>query len=235
MVGQARSDDSADHRVTHREGGQLWPEDVGRGIQAHVHCNEEEVEGCERQGERTHSPRKPGGRSGVYPTESSTLIACPFCHNPTLQHCCLLSVTTNAARIAFCAKESRSSENRKITSDEGKRCMLVTAKTGADFSRGCAPPAIRPRIPATHSPHSSIRESRLRRRYIQTLAWLLHSYVVCCSFGTVSGRSHSETWAGCILSLTIPTRSSLNASRSVSSLSLTEKASRVFLASYLLL
>jgi hypothetical protein len=53
-------------------------------------------------------------------------------------------------------------------------------------------------------------------------------------FEAVSGRSHRETWAGCIVSLTILTRSSLSASRSVSSLSLAEKASRVFLASYFL-
>ena len=49
------------------------------------------------------------------------------------------------------------------------------------------------------------------------------------------GRSHSETWAGCMISFTTPTRSSLSASSSVSSLSLAEKASRVFLASYFLL
>jgi hypothetical protein len=49
------------------------------------------------------------------------------------------------------------------------------------------------------------------------------------------GRNHTETWAGCIVSVTTLTRSLFNASRSVSSLSLAEKASRVFLASYLLL
>ena len=47
-------------------------------------------------------------------------------------------------------------------------------------------------------------------------------------------RSHKETWAGCMVSLTTLTRSPLKASRSVSSLSLAEKASRVFAASYLL-
>ena len=52
--------------------------------------------------------------------------------------------------------------------------------------------------------------------------------------GTVSGRSHKETWAGCIVSLTTPTRSSLSASRSVSSLSIAEKASRVLAAWYFL-
>jgi hypothetical protein len=45
---------------------------------------------------------------------------------------------------------------------------------------------------------------------------------------------HKETWAGCMVSLTTPTRSSRKASRSVSPLSLAEKASRVFLASYFL-
>jgi hypothetical protein len=61
------------------------------------------------------------------------------------------------------------------------------------------------------------------------------SYCPCMSFEAVSGRSHKETWAGCIVSLTTPTRSFLTASRSVSSRSLAEKDSRVFLASYLLL
>src|SRR5215203_3751056 len=54
------------------------------------------------------------------------------------------------------------------------------------------------------------------------------------SFGAGSGCNHSEAWAGCIVSLTTPTRSSLNASRSVSLRNLAEKSSRVFLASYLL-
>ena len=39
----------------------------------------------------------------------------------------------------------------------------------------------------------------------------------------VSGRSHKEACAGCIVSLATPTRSSLKASRSVSSLSFAEK------------
>ena len=52
--------------------------------------------------------------------------------------------------------------------------------------------------------------------------------------GVVPWRNHSETWAGCIVSLTTPTRSSLSAARSVSLRSLAEKASRVFTASYFL-
>jgi hypothetical protein len=60
-------------------------------------------------------------------------------------------------------------------------------------------------------------------------------YSACSPFEAVSVRSHSETWAGCIVSLTTPTRSPLSASRSVSSRNWAEKASRVFLASYFLL
>jgi hypothetical protein len=52
-------------------------------------------------------------------------------------------------------------------------------------------------------------------------------YCPCPSFEVVWGRSHKETWAGCIVSLTTPTRSSLNASRSVSSRSLEEGAASV--------
>ena len=83
-------------------------------------------------------------------------------------------------------------------------------------------------------PHSPIRQSHLWKRSNQTLAWLLHSYVVCRSFEAVSGRNHTETRAGCIVSLTTPTRSPLNASRFVSSRSFIENPSRVFLASYFL-
>ena len=50
----------------------------------------------------------------------------------------------------------------------------------------------------------------------------------------LSGRNHKETCAGCIFSLTTPTSSLLNASKSVSSRSLAEKASSVLLASYFL-
>jgi hypothetical protein len=32
------------------------------------------------------------------------------------------------------------------------------------------------------------------------------SYAACSPFGAVSGRNHTDTWAGCIVSLTIPTR-----------------------------
>ncbi len=54
-------------------------------------------------------------------------------------------------------------------------------------------------------------------------------------FGALSERSHKETWAGCIVSLTTPTKSLLRASRSVSFFNLVENDSRVFLASYFLL
>jgi hypothetical protein len=63
----------------------------------------------------------------------------------------------------------------------------------------------------------------------------------CCNvplpshrFETLSGCSHKEMWAGCIVFLTTPTRSSLSALRSVSLRSLAEKASRVLAASYFL-
>ena len=51
---------------------------------------------------------------------------------------------------------------------------------------------------------------------------------------SVGDRSHKRTCAGCTVFLTTPTSSLLSASRSVSSRSFVEKASRVFLASYFL-
>jgi hypothetical protein len=55
---------------------------------------------------------------------------------------------------------------------------------------------------------------------------------VSLPLGGGSGRSHKETWAGCIVSLTTPTSSSLRAPKLVSSRNLAEKPSSVFLASY---
>ena len=60
------------------------------------------------------------------------------------------------------------------------------------------------------------------------------SYSACSPFGAVAERNHRDTWAGCMVSLTTPTKSLLRATRSVSSLSLAEKSSSVFLASYFL-
>src|ERR671916_759813 len=111
--------------------------------------------------------------------------------------------------------------------------MLVISKSCAGFSKGCALPMIGHSILKTHT-YRFANLICLRRLSIQTLARLLHSYVVCCSFEPVSGCNHKETWAGCIVSLTTPTSSSFSAARFVASLSLTEKASRVFLASYFL-
>ena len=67
-----------------------------------------------------------------------------------------------------------------------------------------------------------------------------NSYLGCgssdfLSFEDFSDRNHKETCAGCIVSLTTPTKSSFNAVRSVSSLSVAEKVSNVLLASYFLL
>jgi hypothetical protein len=59
-------------------------------------------------------------------------------------------------------------------------------------------------------------------------------YLISWSSRLPGGLNHSEACSGCIVSLTTETSSSLNASRSVSLRSWTEKASRVFLASYFL-
>src|SRR5215213_5237854 len=45
---------------------------------------------------------------------------------------------------------------RRIHRQEGKRCMLAFLKLVADFSRGCAHPAMHPPIPTTH-PHPTIQ------------------------------------------------------------------------------
>jgi hypothetical protein len=49
---------------------------------------------------------------------------------------------------------------RELLYYERKRCMLVSTKLVAEFSRACAPLAARPLISATHPPHA-IREVTL--------------------------------------------------------------------------
>ena len=56
------------------------------------------TEGCKRQGDRPHRPCYPCGSTDVHPTDSSTLCLCPFCHNPTLHHYRLPSVTTTVTK-----------------------------------------------------------------------------------------------------------------------------------------
>jgi hypothetical protein len=50
---------------------------------------------------RSERPCQPGGRVGAHPTETSTVFACPFRHNPTLQDYRLQSVTTIVTTIVF--------------------------------------------------------------------------------------------------------------------------------------
>jgi hypothetical protein len=86
--------------------------------------------------------------------------------------------------------------------------------------------------------HPSIRElcqGEVRRNLFQTSPLVRSCYSAFSTFRDVAGRNHREMWAGCIVSLTTPTRSSLNASRSVSFRNCAEKVSKVFLASYFLL
>src|SRR5215207_7011619 len=60
------------------------------------------------------------------------------------------------------------------------------------------------------------------------------SRIILASYsGFPSERNHSETWAGCSVSSITPARSLFRVSKSVSSRSLAENASAVFLASYL--
>src|SRR5215203_709708 len=56
------------------------------------------VNQCESHGERTHRPCQPRSRTSAHPTDSSPLFPCPFCHNPTLQHYRLPSVTTTVTK-----------------------------------------------------------------------------------------------------------------------------------------
>jgi hypothetical protein len=55
--------------------------------------------------QRPQRPCQPGCGAVAYPTDSSTLFARPFCHNPTLPHYRLPSVTTTVTKIALSQSE----------------------------------------------------------------------------------------------------------------------------------
>jgi hypothetical protein len=97
-------------------------------------------------------------------------------------------------------------------------------------------------------PLGQARECLIRSRYVVSFWFLAQPErletagkydghrqrpTICLPLAPLSGRNHSEMWAGCIVSLTTSSKSSLKGSRSASSRSLAEKASRVLAASYL--
>src|SRR5215212_7536565 len=157
-----------------------------------VRDQEKEAQRRQHHGECPQRPSEPcGGDAGAHPTQSSLPFLCPFCHNTTLQHYRLPSVTATVT-------------NEKIQGELRRIPILGTSVYRATQAQWRCP------------------DSRMTALFF-------------LSFRAGSGCNHKETWAGCIVSLTTPTRSSLRASRSVSSLSAAEKASRVLAASYFLL
>ena len=68
--------------------------------------------------------------------------------------------TTTFGSILTGAAVSRVEANpRPFNYEEYKRCMLTSSKPGADFSRGCARPAMRPPSSATY-PHPASQKNR---------------------------------------------------------------------------
>src|SRR5215204_29904 len=133
--------DCAHGRVAYREQHILCPEGVYGNVRVReVKDQKQKAQSGQSHGECPQRPGQPCSSAVAHPIDSSTLFPCPFCHNPTLQHYRLPSVTTNVTRIIFGAEKCRTSEDHLwITLNEAKRCMLVFLKLASDFSRGCAP------------------------------------------------------------------------------------------------
>jgi hypothetical protein len=72
-------------------------------------------------------------------------FSCSCCHDATLQHHRLPSVTTTVTN-------QRGSNVSRVICPKNKRCMLVSSKPGADFLRWCALPVIGHSIFKTHPP-----------------------------------------------------------------------------------
>src|SRR5215217_4172174 len=59
---------------------------------------EQEGERDEYQARHPQRPSKPGSASGAHPTDSSLALPCFFCHDTTLQHYRILSLTKGVTR-----------------------------------------------------------------------------------------------------------------------------------------
>jgi hypothetical protein len=75
----------------------------------------------------------------VCPPDSSILFPCSFCHDTTLQHYLRYSTTVPKAlrQTLRVSSSERRTDVPKFTLYCNKRCMLVSLKLAADFSRGC--------------------------------------------------------------------------------------------------
>ena len=102
-----------------------------------VQSQQKEAQRCERQGDCTQRPCEPCGGAVAYPTDSSTLFPCPFCHNTTLQHYPLPSVTTNVTKIALSESGKTASPEILLRNEAMYACVV---ETGRGFFEGaCAP------------------------------------------------------------------------------------------------
>ena len=122
-----------------------------------VQSQQKEAQRCERQGDCTQRPCEPCGGAVAYPTDSSTLFPCPFCHNTTLQHYPLPSVTTNVTKIALSESGKTASPEILLRNEAMYACVV---ETGRGFFEGVCAACHCPRI-SSDPPHPSIRELTL--------------------------------------------------------------------------
>jgi hypothetical protein len=116
-----------------------------------------------RQAHGTQRPSDPSGDAVAHPTDSSPLIlfSCPFCHNPTLQHYRLQSVTTTVTRIVVWAKKHSTLEDSSTTS-LSDICLCAHRTTPTSVDRGALSPESRKRSLVSLAIHDPEGEPRQR-------------------------------------------------------------------------
>src|SRR5215217_5782709 len=94
LWGHAGNYHCAHGRVAYREQDILCPEGVDGNVRVRqVQDQKQKAQSGQSHGECPHRPGEPGGGAAAHPIDSSSLSPCSFCHNPTLQHYRLSSVT----------------------------------------------------------------------------------------------------------------------------------------------
>src|SRR5215204_33440 len=95
LLGHTRNYHCAHGRVAYREQDILCPEGVDGDLRMrHIQDQKQKAQGGQSQGECPQRPGEPGGAAMVHPIGSALLpLSCSFCHNTTLQHHRLKSVT----------------------------------------------------------------------------------------------------------------------------------------------
>src|SRR5215203_5931899 len=94
-------------------------------------------DGGEHYAQSPHRPCEQGCSAAAHPADYSMLFSCPFCHNPTLQHYRLRSVTTTVTKEKIQCELPRIPIPR-IPVNRGAATLYLPSSSSPQCVRACA-------------------------------------------------------------------------------------------------